>query len=925
MSYKETLNLPKTDFPMKANLPEREPEIEELWDEKNLYGAMREKGRGKKKFILHDGPPYANGDIHIGTALNKILKDIVVRYATMRGYDSPYVPGWDCHGLPIELKAIESLGIKRHDVGPVELRKKCREYALKYVDIQRKEFKRLGVTGDWDNPYLTLSPGYEAKQIEIFGEMAMKGYLYRGLKPVYWCPECETALAEFEVEYKDIVSPSLYVAFPVVDGKGVIPESWSFAAWTTTPWTLPANVAVALHPDEGYRAYETPRGTLIMAEKRAEASLKDMGLEGKPLSGRWKGKDLEKVTVSHPLFDRTSLVIIGEHVNMEEGTGCVHTAPGHGEEDFIACKPYSLPVIMPIDGKGVFTQEAGEFAGLRFDEARKAIVDALRKKGRLISEGEVSHSYPHCWRCKGELIYRATVQWFASVEGFREEMLRAIDSVKWIPKSGKERIASMVKERPDWCISRQRAWGVPLPIFYCKECGEPLVTRESIKAVADVFRKEGSDAWFERSPEDLLPAGTKCPSCGHGEFSKETDIMDVWFDSGSSHAAVLEERPELSWPADLYLEGSDQHRGWFQSSLITSVATRGQPPYRAVLTHGFTVDAEGRKMSKSLGNVVGPDEVIAKYGADVLRLWAASSDYRGDIRLSWTIVSQMAEVYRKIRNTVRFLLSNLYDFDPAKWDKEGVALEEFHRWALGELNNLIRRVTEHFDSYEFHLLYHDIHNFCVLTMSSFYLDVLKDVLYCSHPEDGERRAAQVTLYTILRTLLRLIAPIMPHTAEEAWQYTPKLEGDPWSVHLMDWPLPDPAFDDPELMGRWEKILETRSVVTKALEKARSEKLIGASLEAEVEVETADEETRSILERYSRSLPGLFIVSGVSLGKETGHREPLVVHEEGNVKVRVFKAKGEKCERCWVYSEDVGKDPEHPRLCPRCSEVMSRMA
>jgi len=925
LSYKETLNLPKTKFSMKADLRHREPDIEAMWEEKDLYRAIREKRCNGKKFILHDGPPYANGDIHIGHALNKVLKDIVVRYATMRGYDSPYVPGWDCHGLPIELKALDSLGIQRHEVSPVELRNKCREYALKYVDVQRNEFKRLGVIGDWNNPYLTLNPECEAKQIEVFGEMAMKGYLYRGLKPVYWCPDCETALAEFEVEYRDKVSPSLYVAFPIVDGKGVVPEGYKIVAWTTTPWTLPANVAVALHPDEEYVAYETREGTLVMARKRAEVSLKAMNMEGRPLDREWKGKELENVVVSHPLFEKTSLVIVGEHVNIEEGTGCVHTAPGHGEEDFVACEPYDLPVIMPIDEKGVFTEEAGRFAGLRFDEAKRAILEALARKGRLLFAGEVSHSYPHCWRCKGELLYRATVQWFASIEKFRDDMLAAIDSVKWIPDSGKERISSMVKERPDWCISRQRAWGVPLPIFYCEQCGEPLITRESIKAIADLFRKEGSDAWFTRKAEEILPEGTKCQACGHRNFIKESDIMDVWFDSGSSHAAVLEQRPELAWPADLYLEGSDQHRGWFQSSLITGVATRGAPPYKIVLTHGFTVDGEGRKMSKSLGNVVSPEEVIEKYGADVLRLWAASSDYRGDVRLSWTIVSQMAEVYRKIRNTIRFLLSNLYDFDPSQWQDKDIHLKEIHRWALGELNKLIRKVTKHFDSYDFHLLYHDIHNFCVLSMSSFYLDVLKDELYCSHPNDPARRAAQVTLHKILRALLVLIAPILPHTAEEAWQFTPKLENEPWSVHLLDWPEPDTAFDDTELMARWEELLEIRSVVMTALERARADKLIGSSLESEITIKAAASKKKEILGRYRQDLAGLFIVSRVSLDEVSEDKEPLVIHEDDDLKVSVFKARGKKCQRCWVYSESVGKDPEHPDLCERCRDVVERIS
>lgn len=942
MNYKDTLNLPRTGFPMKADLPVREPEIQSLWDEKDLYGCLRKKSEGRTKFILHDGPPYANGDIHMGTALNKVLKDIVVRYMTMRGYDAPYVPGWDCHGLPIELKAIDSLGIKRHEISPIDLRDKCKEYALKYVDIQRGQFKRLGVSGDWEHPYLTLNPEYEATEVEVFGHMAMKGYLYRGLKPVYWCPQCETALAEFEVEYEDTVSPSVYISFSVMDGKRVVPPDAQFVAWTTTPWTIPGNVAVAVHPDEEYGAYETEKGTLIMATKRAEDSFKTIGITWGPPVRTWKGKELEGITLKHPLFNRSSLVILGEHVNMEEGTGCVHTAPGHGEEDFVACKPYNLPVLVPVDERGCFTEEAGEFKGLRFDKGSQAILEKLRQTGNLLWWGEIRHSYPHCWRCKGELIYRATVQWFASVEGFRDEMLQAINEVTWVPQAGKERITGMVKDRPDWCISRQRVWGVPLPIFYCEKCHEPLITEESIESVKSLFRREGSSAWFTKRADEILPPGTSCPKCGNTTFTKEKDIMDVWFDSGSSHAAVLEQRPGLEWPADLYLEGSDQHRGWFQSSLITGVATRGRPPYKTVLTHGFVVDGEGRKMSKSLGNVVYPDEIIKKYGADVLRLWAASSDYRGDIRLSWTIVSQMAEVYRKIRNTVRFLISNLYDFDPNVWMNKDIGKDidkEIHRWALSELNSLIRRVTQHFNDYDFHLLYHDIHNFCVLSMSSFYLDVLKDELYCSGAESEKRRAAQASLYRILRGLLAMIAPIIPHTAEEAWQYVPKMAGDPWSVHLLDWPVPDPQFDDDALRERWDVLLRVRSDVTAALEEARSRKLIGASLEAEVHLDVKKEDVLDILKRYRSQLPGLFIVSGVSLGvanqisgesdvsgKVTGGEDGesgriLSSYDGENARVAVLRAKGRKCQRCWVYSEDVGKDPDLPDLCPRCRQVI----
>ena len=947
-SFSETLNLPKTDFPMKANLPAREPEIEALWEDKDLYGEIRRARAGAPKFILHDGPPYANAPIHLGQALNKTLKDITVKFQTMTGHDAPYVPGWDCHGLPIELRVLTTTGLKRHEIDPVELRKRCREFALRYVDLQREQFKRLGVCGDWENPYLTLAPEYEARQIRVFGEMMKKGYLYRGLKPVYWCPDCETALAEAEVEYADTTSPSIFVSFPVVDTKGKVPPDIEFLAWTTTPWTLPANVAVSLHPEEFYRAVRTQRGVFLAAEKRLKAVLESLNLKGEVLTERWKGADLEGVVLGHPLFDdRTSLAIVGRHVSMDEGTGLVHTAPGHGEEDFEAAKPYGLPVVMPIDERGFFTTEAGKFAGLRYDEAEEPILTELESRGRLWGRGRIVHSYPHCWRCKGEIIYRATTQWFASISGIKEQMLREIGRVCWIPEATRERISGTVRERPDWCISRQRVWGVPLPVFYCEECGEPLISEESINRVAELFEREGSDAWFSRSAGEILPPEASCKSCGSRKFRKETDTMDVWFDSGSSHYAVLDSREELAWPADLYLEGSDQHRGWFQSSLITGMAIRGSAPYRAVLTHGFVVDGEGRKMSKSLGNVIDPEEVMKKYGADILRLWAASSDFTGDVRVSELIIDQMAEVYRKIRNTIRFILGNLRDFDPALHLSSEVRYREIDRWALGELNELIRRVSRHYQTYQYHLLYHEIHNFCVITMSSLYLDVIKDRLYCEKPDHPERRAAQAALWKIGRALLGLVAPVLVHTADEAWQYFPRAEGDPWSVHLSRWPEPDEAFDDPALMEKWERLLKVRSVITKALEMARERKLAGASLETEVVLQALDKDVWHLLRDSIEILPELFIVSAVSVapGPETG--EPaesgvssalvetrsqgpdkgealhLVDLEGAGVKVSVFRAQGQKCARCWAYSVQARKDDE-ASLCPRCYRTLEEL-
>lgn len=919
LDYSRTLNLPRTDFPMKADLPRREPQIQAWWEKLDLYRRVRRWREGKPKFILHDGPPYANGDIHLGTALNKVLKDIVVKFATMDGYDAPYVPGWDTHGLPIEHAAIKMLGLDRHRITPLELRQKCKEYALKYKDIQKEQFKRLGVGGDWENPYITLVPEYEGKQIEVFGEMAQKGYIYKGLKPVYWCRDCETALAEAEIEYHDKTSPSIYVAFPVREGKGLLPGGSFLVIWTTTPWTLPANLAIAVHPDRPYGIYRTPRGKLVLARELAEAAMQRMGIGEFRLEDEFPGTRLEGVICRHPFYDRDSVVILAEHVTVEEGTGCVHTAPGHGREDFEIGQKYGLPVLNPVDGRGVFTAEAGQFAGLGVEEANGEIIRELAGRGLLLKEERISHQYAHCWRCKNPILYRATEQWFASVEGFRREALRAIAGVRWIPSWGEERIHNMVAEREDWCISRQRVWGVPIPIFYCLDCGKPIITRESIRAVADLFRREGSDAWFDREAADILPPGTRCPGCEGGGFRKETDTMDVWFDSGSSHAAVLETRPELAWPADLYLEGSDQHRGWFQSSLLTAVATRDAAPYRQVLTHGFVVDGEGRKMSKSLGNVISPQEIIDRYGADILRLWVASSDYRQDIRVSQDILKQLAEAYRKIRNTARFLLGNLYDFDPATDAVPYRDLPEIDRWTLHELQKLVGRVVKAYRDYEYHLVYYAIHHFCTVDLSAFYLDVLKDRLYTSGSTSPARCSAQTALYEILATLARLLAPILAYTAEEIWQNMRHLPGDPESVHLADMPALKEEYFDRELERRWDGLLEVRGAVSKALELARERKLIGTSLEAEVEI-YPDGAQAELLKEYTGQLPTVFIVSRVEV-YEPGSLVPEDAYQANGLAVRVGKAPGAKCERCWVYDTTVGEDGDHPGLCGRCREVL----
>ncbi len=915
MDYKATLNLPRTSFPMKADLPRREPEILRFWEEIGLYRLVQEKTRGRPKFVLHDGPPYANGDIHLGHTLNKILKDIIIKYRSMRGFDAPYVPGWDTHGLPIEQQVIKTLGIDRRSYDPIAFRRLCKEYALKYVDIQREQFKRLGVRGAWEEPYLTLEPEYEAVQIGVFGEMAKKGYIYKGLKPVFWCPTCETALAEAEVEYEEKVSPSIYVKFPVRDGKGLLPaDGKTFVLiWTTTPWTIPGNVALAVHPEYTYVLADLGAEKLLVARELFSAVLAAGGRSGRA-AGAWQGRELEGVRCAHPFYDRDSLVVLGTHVTLEQGTGVVHTAPAHGAEDFEVARLYGLPVVSLVDGEGRFIDEAGEFAGYHIWEANDLVLRALEEKGLLYAAGEITHQYPHCWRCKEPIIFRATEQWFASVDGFRAAALAAIEEVRWIPAWGKERIANMIATRDDWCISRQRVWGVPIPIFYCATCGRHVVTAETLARVQELFRAHGSDAWFERSAAEILPPGFRCPSCGGGEFTKETDIMDVWFDSGSSHAAVLERHPDLTWPADLYLEGSDQHRGWFNSSLCTAVATRGRAPYRAVLTHGFVVDEEGRKMSKSLGNVIDPQDLISRFGADVLRLWVASADYRSDVAVSENIMNQLADLYRKVRNTFRFLLANLYDFDPEKDRVPYEELSSFDRWALSRLARLVQRVTRAYEDYEFHLVSHAVANFCVNDMSALYLDAAKDVLYCSHPEDKARRAVQTVLYETADVLARLLAPVLSFTAEEVWGHLPRARERAVSVQLAPWPEVPASYLDAALEERWERVLALREEALQALEEARREKFIGPPAEAVVVLLPGDAGEAELLEELAGDLGRVLGVSGVLV------EEPLQGGGK-SAKIRVEKASGAKCGRCWRFDVSVGAATEHPELCARCLEVV----
>lgn len=909
MDYGKTLNLPQTDFPMRGNLPQREPDFLKTWQEQNIYEAVAAHNAGKPKFVLHDGPPYANGDIHIGHALNKVLKDMIVKYKSMSGFDAPYVPGWDTHGLPIEQRAIKALGINRHEVDKVTFRNKCQEFALSFVNIQREQFKRLGIRGDWDHPYITLQKEFEAAQIGAFGEMVKKGYIYKGKKPVYWCTDCETALAEAEVEYADVKSPSIFVKFKVADGKGKVETDSNFVIWTTTPWTLPANLAIAIHPDYVYAEALVDGVKMVVAKDMLEGFVGEIGGENFEIIQEFKGADLEGIVCKNPLFDRDSVVILGDHVTLEAGCGCVHTAPGHGVEDFEAGMKYGLEVLSPVDYKGHFTEEAHQYAGLEINAGGKVIVKDLEESGALLKLKWISHSYPHCWRCKNPVIFRATEQWFCSIDGFRETALNEIDNVQWIPSWGHDRIYNMVRDRSDWCISRQRTWGVPIPILYCKECGKEMVNDSTIKHVQEMFKVEGSNAWFEKDANDLAPAGTAC-ECGCHDFIKETDIMDVWFDSGSSHMAVLDQRPELTWPADLYLEGSDQHRGWFNSSLNIGVACKGSAPYKAVLTHGFIVDEKGKKMSKSLGNVVDPLKVIDKMGADVLRLWVSSTDYRSDLSVSDGIMKQVSESYRKIRNTSRFLLSNLNGFNPETDCLEYAELAETDRWMMHRLQKLIEKVITAYDNYEFHVVYHAIHKFCVVEMSNLYLDITKDTLYSELPEDARRKSVQTVMYHILDAMLRMVAPILTFTSEEIYGYMPVVGEKMSSVQMLDMPKANTAYMDEELNAKWEKLTDIKDQVAKFLEEARKAKTIGHSLDAKVVVTASGEEYELM---KSIELAKLFIVSQVEL-----------VEGEGELSVEVMAAAGEKCERCWIYSEEIGKNAEHPTVCPRCGEVLSKM-
>ena len=929
MDYNQTVHLPQTDFPMRAGLPKREPEmLQEMYDH-DLYHKMVKRNEGKPTFVLHDGPPYANGNIHIGTALNKILKDMIVKHRNMTGWCAPYVPGWDTHGLPIESAVLKDKKVKRDEMTTAQFRTKCREYAESYIEKMTGQFQRLGVLGEWENPYITLLPEFEAKQIEVFGKMAEKGLIYKGMKPVYWCPFDQTALAEAEIEYADDPCTTIFVKFPVADDKGKLGQYADlsrtyFVIWTTTPWTIPGNYAICLNAEFDYVLLQVPGGDVyVLAKDLAESVCKAAGIDYAACTvlATLKGSAFELMRAKHPLFDRESVILNGEHVTLDAGSGCVHTAPGFGAEDFQICQQYDkaglthIGVPVPVNAKGVMTDE--RYNGQFYAKGNDMVVADLEAEGFLVAKENITHSYPHCWRCKHPIIYRATEQWFCSVDAIKDAAVKACDSIQWKPEWGKERMTSMITERNDWCISRQRVWGVPIPIFYCDDCGADIVTPETIAHVAALFREHGSNVWFDREAADLLPQGFVCPKCGKAHFTKETDIMDVWFDSGSTWAAVAAERPYLKYPADLYLEGGDQYRGWFQSSMLTSIAVNGVAPYKQIATHGWTVDGEGKAMHKSLGNAVSPDEVIKDYGADMLRLWVASADYTQDMRISKDIMKQLSQAYLKIRNTARYMLGNLCDFEPDRDLVPAEHLMELDRYALHTFNELAKTARAAYDRYEFHAVYRAVYNFCVVDMSNFYLDIIKDRLYCG--AEAERRSAQTALYHILDGMTRLIAPILALTSDEIWHAMRQAQGvNAESVLFNDMPGDNAAFAlDAAAKERWAKLVSLRDAVNKALENARNAGVFKKAQDTDVTLSVSESDAAFLA---GVDLASLCIVSKVTVttGAVEGEKS-----EDCLIPCTIAVALDEspKCPRCWNHSEHIGADGHHNQLCDRCAAVV----
>ena len=934
MDYNKTINLPKTDFPMRAGLPKREPEMLKRWEEQDLYNELLKKNEGKPLFNLHDGPPFSNGELHMGHALNKALKDFITRSYAMRGYYTPYIPGWDNHGMPIESAIIKQNKLDRKSMSVPEFRSACQQFADHYIDVQREGFKRMGVVGDWEHPYKTMAPEFEADEVRVFGKMYKKGYIYKGLKPVYWCPHDETALAEAEIEYKDDPCTTVYVKFPMHDDLGKLPgqdkSKLFFVIWTTTIWTLPGNLAIALHPDEPYALVKAPNGeTYIMAEALTDKVMKIGGFDSYEIVETHPGAFFENMLADHPFLPKTSRLLLADYVTMDSGTGCVHTAPGFGADDYQTCRRYGMEMVVPVDDQGRHTDYAGKYAGMKTEESNPVILADMKEAGSLFAQEEIVHSYPHCWRCKGPIIFRATPQWFCSVDSFKDEACAACEDVRWVPEWGLDRIKSMVRERTDWCISRQRKWGLPIPVVYCKHCGKPVVTEESIESIASVFEKEGSNAWFSKTAEELLPAGFKCPECGAAEgFEKEEDTLDGWFDSGSTHFAAME-RTQKFWPATMYLEGLDQYRGWFQSSLLVAVGALGRgAPFKECVTHGWTVDGEGKAMHKSLGNGMAPAEIFNKYGADLLRLWAASADYHVDVRCSDGIFKQLSQNYLKFRNTARYCLGNLDGFDPDDLVPAD-EMEELDRWAVTRLNALTEKCLKGYDNYEFLTVTHSVNDFCVVDLSSFYLDIIKDRLYCEEADGKRRRSAQTALFLILDTITKLMAPILAFTCDEIWQAMTHRSGDDARnvlLNQMNGVFTEYALDE-KAMEKWDTVIKLRSDVNAVLETARAQKKLGKALEAHVALHAdTDEAAQALMSTVGVSLAEVFIVSNCSITTA----EPAADSTVGKgtnfpgLTVEVREADGARCERCWMHDTRVGENPDHPTLCPRCASVVSKL-